>query len=201
MPGKTPPTFHYERQLIAQGLTRIVGVDEAGCGALAGPVVAAAVILPTDSRIGALQDSKLLNERKREELFPVIQERAIAWAVASASVEEIAEMNIRQANYLAMRRAIEAIEDVHYALVDAWTIPDLTVPQHGIVRGDKVCKSIAAASVLAKVTRDHMMKELHEQFPQYGFLKHKGYGTKAHREAIKAHGPCPHHRTTFKTFL
>lgn len=197
---KSPPTFKMERELLSQGYRRIVGVDEAGCGALAGPVVAAAVILPMDSRIGGIRDSKLLGQRRREELYPVIVERAVAWAVGVASVDEIAMLNIRGANLLAMRRAVEAIESAEYVLVDAWTIPGIIIPQRGIVRGDLTVKSIAAASIIAKVTRDRLMAELAQEFPQYGFQTHKGYGTKAHREAITEYGPCPHHRLTYKTF-
>ncbi|NQV90461.1 ribonuclease HII [Candidatus Uhrbacteria bacterium] len=198
---KVPPTFKIERELLTQGYRRIVGVDEAGCGALAGPVVAAAVILPLDSRIGEIQDSKLMNERRREELYPLIVERALAWAVGTASVEEITKLNIRVANLLAMRRAVEEIEDVDYALVDAWTIPGISTPQRGIIKGDRTVKSIAAASVIAKVTRDRIMRELATEFPQYGFEIHKGYGTKIHKEAIVKYGPCLHHRLTYKTFL
>lgn len=197
MSTKTPPTFKMERELYARGFRRIVGVDEVGCGALAGPVVAAAVILPVDSRIGKLRDSKLLDARRREELYPLIVKRAMAWSVGVASVEEIATLNIRGANLLAMRRAVEAIEFVEYVLVDAWTIPGITIPQRGIVRGDLTVKSIAAASIIAKVMRDRMMRELAQEFPQYGFDVHKGYGTKAHREAIVEHGVCPHHRLAF----
>lgn len=201
MSTKSPPTFKIERELMAQGYHRIVGVDEAGCGALAGPVVAAAVILPIDSRIGSIKDSKLMSEHRREEVYPILMERAIAWAVGFASVEEIMQLNIRGANLLAMQRAVQAIEHVEYALVDAWTIPGLTFPQRGIIRGDATVKSISAASVIAKVTRDRFMKELAQQVPQYGFEIHKGYGTKMHREAIAQYGPCEHHRLTYKTFL
>jgi len=197
MSTKSLPTFKIERELLAQGFQRIVGVDEAGCGALAGPVVAAAVVLPIDSRIGNVRDSKLLNERWREHLYPIILERSVAWSVGVASVEEIAVLNIRGANLLAMRRAVEAIEAVDYVLVDAWTIPGISTPQRGIIRGDRVVKSIAAASIIAKVTRDRLMRELAVEFPQYGFEVHKGYGTKRHREAILASGPCSHHRLTF----
>ncbi|MBI4435762.1 ribonuclease HII [Candidatus Uhrbacteria bacterium] len=200
MSTKSPPTFKIERELLAQGFQRIVGVDEAGCGALAGPVVASAVILPMDSRIGALRDSKLLSERQREELYPLIVERAVAWSVGMASVEEIARLNIRGANLLAMRRAVEELESIDYLLVDAWTIPGVTVPQRGIIRGDLKVKSIAAASVIAKVTRDRLMIELAREFPVYGFEVHKGYATKVHRDAIALHGPCPHHRLSYKTF-
>jgi ribonuclease HII len=209
---KSPPTFKIERELQAQGYERIVGVDEAGCGALAGPVVAAAVILPVDSRIGALRDSKLLDERRREELYPLIVERAVAYGVGIASVEEIAQLNIRGANLLAMRRAVEAVEkqycpighncfssrdSIDYVLVDAWTIPGITMPQRGIIRGDRMVKSIAAASVIAKVTRDRLMVQLAVEFPEYGFEVHKGYGTKKHQQAIQLYGPCAYHRLSF----
>lgn len=213
MSTKSPPTFRVERELAAQGFRRIVGVDEAGCGALAGPVVAAAVILPMDSRIGMIRDSKLLDERRREELYPLIVERAVAWGVGIASVEEIAMHNIRGANLLAMRRAVEALNDrlcpvgqnrsdsmaqvIDYVLVDAWIIPGISIPQRGIVRGDRTVKSIAAASIIAKVTRDRLMRGLAQEFPLYGFEIHKGYGTRVHREAIASHGPCPHHRAAF----
>lgn len=200
MSTKSLPTFKIERELAARGFRRVVGVDEAGCGALAGPVVAAAVILPIDSRIGGIRDSKLLGERRREELYGLILERAVAWAVGVASVEEIATLNIRGADLLAMRRAVEAIGSVEYVLVDAWTIPGITAPQRGIIRGDQSVKSIAAASIIAKVTRDRMMRELAQEFPQYGFEIHKGYATKRHREAIKQYGSCEHHRLTYKTF-
>lgn len=194
------PTFKMERVLLDQGYSRIVGVDEAGCGALAGPVVAGAVILPLDSRLGSLRDSKLMTENHREALYPEIVERSVAWAAGVASVEEIFTLGIRPATYLAMRRAIEAIDAPDYALVDAWTIPQLRVPQQGIIKGDRHVKSIAAASVLAKVTRDRMLREYASTFPQYGFEVHKGYGTRAHRDAIQEHGPCAIHRLGYKTF-
>lgn len=194
------PTFQYERALLDQGFRAIVGVDEAGCGALAGPLVAGAVIFPLDSRLGGLNDSKLLSPSKRDELYDVIKERAVAWAVGSVSVEEITELGLRPANLLAMRRAVEAIPQADYALVDAWTIPGLLIPQRGIIRGDQLVKSIAAASVVAKVTRDRMMLDLSVQFPAYQFHVHKGYATKTHRDAIKKHGPCAAHRLTYKTF-
>jgi ribonuclease HII len=197
MSTKTPPSFAVERLLLAQGFERIVGVDEAGCGALAGPVVAAAVILPIDSRLGSVRDSKLLNERRREELYSLIIERVVAWSIGVSSVEEIASLNIRGANLLAMRRAVEGIEQAEYALVDAWTIPGIEIPQRGIIHGDRLVKSIAAASIIAKVTRDRLMRDLAVQYPMYGFEIHKGYGTKKHREAIIVHGPCPHHRPSF----
>lgn len=200
MSTKTLPTFQHERALLDQGYQMIVGVDEAGCGALAGPVVAGAVVFPLSSRLVEVRDSKLMTEKMREELYPLITERATAWAAGSASVEEIYKIGIRQANYLAMRRAVEMITDADFALVDAWTIPELTIPQKGIIKGDRHVKSIAAASVIAKVTRDRVMVKYHELYPEYDFAKHKGYGTKVHREAIKVHGPCPIHRLGYKTF-
>lgn len=192
------PHFLQEKVLLAEGFCAIVGVDEAGCGALAGPLVAAAVILPLDSRLGELDDSKMKTALARERLFDLICARATAWASASASVEEINTIGLRPANYLAMRRAIEQIPQADFALVDAWTIPDLQIKQRGIIHGDHLVKSIAAASIIAKVTRDKMMCELAEQFPLYGFEEHKGYGTKLHQARLTAHGPCAIHRTSWE---
>jgi len=194
------PTFLAERSLAAQGFRFVVGVDEAGCGALAGPLVAAAVILPFNSRLGSVNDSKLLSPSLRDGLYELILERATAWAVGSVSVEEIATFGLRPANLLAMRRAVEGVAGADYALVDAWTIPGLLIPQRGIVHGDALIKSIAAASVIAKVTRDRLMVDLAARFPSYGFEIHKGYATKRHRDAIDIHGPCAAHRLTYKTF-
>ncbi len=191
------PTFKEERAFAQAGFLRIAGVDEAGCGALAGPVVAGAVILPLNSRIVDLRDSKLLSAKKRDELFDVIRMKATAFGIGIAHVEEITAFGIRPATMLAMRRALEQIAEVDAALVDAWTIPELTITQKGIIRGDKKVKSIAAASVLAKVTRDRMMAEIGKMYPHYGFDIHKGYGTLSHRTAIRNHGPCPAHRMTF----
>lgn len=200
MSTKTPPSFKIERELLSQGYEWIVGVDEVGCGALAGPVMAGAVVLPIDSRIGRLRDSKLLNGRAREALYPLIVERALAWAVGSSGVEEIFALGIRRATLLAMRRAVEKIARVDYVLVDAWTIPGIPFQQRGIIRGDLTVKSIAAASVVAKVTRDRIMADFALRFPAYGFEIHKGYGTRAHHDAILKHGPCPIHRMAFCTF-
>ncbi len=194
------PTFEFERELLSQGYRAIVGVDEAGCGALAGPVVAAAVIFPLDSHLGRVKDSKLLTPESREELYPLILERAVAWAVGLASVREITELNIRRASLLAMQRAVSAIDQADFALVDAWTIPGITIPQKAVIHGDRLVKSIAAASIIAKVTRDRIMRELAEAFPLYGFDEHKGYATEEHREALSLHGPCPHHRLSYRTF-
>lgn len=190
-----PPSFFHERLLLEHGFQAIVGVDEAGTGAFAGPVVAGAVILPSTSRLGALADSKLKTPAAREQLYGQIVACADGWAVGEASVSEIAVLGLRPANYLAMRRAIEKIAQADFVLVDAWTIPQLAIPQRGIVHGDRLVKSIAAASIVAKVTRDRLMCQLHEQFPVYGFREHKGYGTKAHLAAIAAYGPCAAHRS------
>ena len=194
------PTFKIERGLINEGYSAIVGVDEAGCGALAGPLVAAAVILPLNSRLGILRDSKTLTHLQKEKLFDQIKKKSDGFAVGIASVREIYSLGLRPANLLAMRRAIEGVEDVDYALVDAWTVPELSIPQQGIVRGDKSVKSIAAASVIAKVTRDKIMLEIARDFPKYGFEDHKGYATEYHRAQIKKHGPCMYHRLRYKTF-
>ena len=183
-----------------RGFRAIAGVDEAGTGALAGPVVAGAVIFPLDSRLGKVRDSKLIQEGHREELYERVVERALAWAVGIAPVAEIAEVGLRRANLNAMRRAVEAISHVDYVLVDAWTIPGLAIPQHGIIRGDRTVKSIAAASIVAKVTRDRLMRELAGQYPAYGFDIHKGYATSEHRMAIGKYGPCPIHRLSYRTF-
>lgn len=178
----------------------IVGVDEAGAGALAGPLVAGAVVLPINSRLGGLDDSKAMTPLAREQLFEMIIERSSAWAVGVASVEEINQLGIRPANYLAMMRAIAQIDNADFVLVDAWTIPDLPFPQQGIIRGDHLVKSIAAASIIAKVTRDLMMIELAKRYPQYGFEIHKGYGTARHKLRIAEHGACQIHRTAWLYF-
>ena len=176
----------------------ICGVDEAGRGPLAGPVVAGAAILPKDSRILYLNDSKKLSEKRREELFVRIKEEAIAWSVGIVGPERIDEINILQATYEAMRQAIGNLSQTpDLLLCDAVTIPEVKIPQISIIKGDAKSLSIAAASVLAKVTRDHMMEEYDKLYPQYGFGKHKGYGTAAHIQAIKEFGPCPIHRRTF----
>lgn len=191
------PTFRYERDLLSLGFSVIVGVDEAGVGALAGPVVASAVVLPLDSRIGDINDSKKLSALRRERLFALITARATIWAIGLATNEEIDRIGIRPANYLAMRRAIDKIPNVDFVLVDAWTLPSLAIAQKGIIRGDQKVKSIAAASIIAKVSRDRMMLEYHQQFPEYDFAKHKGYGTEFHRKRIVEMGRCPIHRRSF----
>ena len=176
----------------------ICGIDEAGRGPLAGPVVAGAVILPKDEVIYYLNDSKKLSEKKREELFPVIQEKAVAWGVGIVSPSVIDEINILQATYQAMREAIASLSVVPDLLLnDAVKIPGVEMMQVPIIKGDAKSASIAAASILAKVTRDHMMEEYDKLYPEYGFAKHKGYGTKAHMDAIRRFGPCPIHRRSF----
>ena len=187
----------YERQYAGKGF--ICGVDEAGRGPLAGPVVAAAVILPEDETFIYLNDSKKVTEKRREALYEQIVSKAVSYGIGIVSHDIIDEINILQATYRAMRSAVENMDirpDV--CLVDAVTIPDLgDIEQVPIIKGDAKSVSIAAASVLAKVTRDRIMVELGAKYPQYGFEKHKGYGTKAHMEAIREFGPCPEHRRTF----
>lgn len=195
------PTFREERELLESGYTAIVGVDEAGCGALAGPVVAAAVIFPLNSRLAQVRDSKLLTPKGRDELYPQIMKKAQSVGVAKATVAEIEQYGIRKATFMAMRRAIGQIREVDFVLVDGWMLPGIDVPQKRIVKGDRTVKSIAAASIIAKVTRDRMMIEFHEQYPEYSFDQHKGYGTSLHQAAISEHGACPIHRQTFKPFL
>lgn len=176
----------------------VCGIDEAGRGPLAGPVAAGAVILPEDCRILYLNDSKKLSEKRREELFEEIKEKAAAWSVGIVSPARIDDINILQATYEAMRDAVGRLGVTPDVLLnDAVTIPGLPMKQVPIIKGDAKSLSIAAASVLAKVTRDHMMAEYEEMFPGYGFAKHKGYGTAAHIQAIRELGPCPIHRRSF----
>ena len=187
-----------ESSLRAEGYDRIRGVDEAGRGPLAGPVCAAAVILPPDVELPGLNDSKKLSEKKRELLFPLIQEQAVACSVAFASVEEIEELNILRATFLAMNRAIAGLNvKPDLALIDGNQNREIAMPSRTVIHGDARCACIAAASILAKVSRDRLMKELAVRYPQYGFEKHKGYGTKAHYAALREYGPCPIHRRSF----
>lgn len=186
----------FEREY--DGCSLICGVDEAGRGPLAGPVAAGAVILPKDCTILYLNDSKKLSEKRREELFLEIWEKAVSYSVGIVGPERIDEINILQATYEAMRQAVSGLGVVPDLLLnDAVTIPELAIPQVPIIKGDAKSVSIAAASILAKVTRDHLMEEYDRQFPQYGFAKHKGYGTAAHVAAIREFGPCPIHRRSF----
>ena len=191
--------YTFENTLREKGFAAVCGIDEAGCGPLAGPVYAAAVILNPDDPIEGLNHSKKLTEKKREALYPQIKERARAWAIASATAQESDEINILQARLLAMRRAVEMLSiKPDQALVDGNRDPDIPgVPSLLIVGGDGKSASIAAASILAKVTRDHAMLELDKQYPQYLFAKHKGYPTKLHVEKLLEHGACPEHRQTF----
>ncbi len=180
------------------GLGLVCGIDEAGRGPLAGPVCAAAVILPEGLVIPGLNDSKKLAAARREALYDVIVEKAVSFAIAFASVEEIEALNIKGATYLAMDRAIAELGPApSLALVDGNDKNTLAIPAIKVVKGDQRCASIAAASILAKVTRDRYMAALDEKYPQYGFKKHKGYGTKAHYDAIRAYGPSPAHRPTY----
>ena len=180
------------------GMHLICGVDEAGRGPLAGPVCAAAVILPEHLQIPGLNDSKKLTDKKRRELFPIIQEQAVAGGIGLASETEIDEINILQATFLAMRRALEQLNArPEIALIDGNRETDFGLPVKTVVKGDSLSANIAAASVLAKVTRDNIMTEMANQYPEYGFEIHKGYGTKAHYEALRTYGPCPIHRKTF----
>lgn len=180
------------------GLELICGVDEAGRGPLAGPVCAAAVILPKHLQIPGLTDSKKLTDKKRRELFPMIQEQAIAYGIGLASESEIDEINILQATFLAMRRALDQLSvRPEITLIDGNRETDFGLPVKTVVKGDSLSANIAAASILAKVTRDNLMVELAEKYPEYGFEIHKGYGTKAHYEALGTYGPCPIHRRSF----
>ena len=186
----------YEREY--GDFSLICGIDEAGRGPLAGPVTAGAVILPKDCQILYLNDSKKLSEKRREELFTEIKEKAVAWCVKTASPARIDEINILQTTYEAMREAIAGLGVVPQLLLnDAVNIPQVEILQVPIIKGDAKSVSIAAASILAKVTRDHMMAEYDAIYPGYGFGKHKGYGTAAHIQALKELGPCPIHRRTF----
>lgn len=198
-PRQSSPTWQFEQDACALGARRVAGVDEAGRGPLAGPVVAAAVILPDAASIPRLNDSKLLSANQRETLFSLVKETAVGFGVGIVSPETIDEINILQATRLAMTRAVEQIDPLpDYLLIDGPISLDLQTPQRPVIKGDRLSFSIAAAAILAKVTRDRIMMEFHEQFPQYGFDAHKGYATQAHREAIRLHGPSPVHRKCFK---
>ena len=187
-----------ENSFYEKGIELICGVDEAGRGPLAGPVCAAAVILPANIEIPGLNDSKKLTDKKRRELFPIIKEKAIAYSIAFASHTEIDEINILQATYLAMERAINGLSvKPQMALIDGNRAKDFGLPVQTVVHGDSLSASIAAASILAKVTRDDYMEQMAEQYPEYGFEIHKAYGTKTHYEALRTHGACPIHRMSF----
>ena len=190
--------WQIEQECFDRGVQVICGVDEAGRGPLAGPVCAAAVILPANLEIPGLNDSKKLTDKRRRELFPIIKEQAIAYGIGLASHEEIDEINILQATYLAMERAIAKLSvRPELALIDGNRAKDFGVPVKTVIKGDSLSASIAAASILAKVTRDDLMLEAAREYPQYAFDVHKGYGTKAHYEALAAYGPSPIHRMSF----
>ncbi len=192
------PTEEFERAARLCGYRRIAGIDEAGRGPLAGPVVAVAVVLPVRCRLSGIDDSKQLSEGERARLYAAILEHAVGMGIGSADVGEIDRLNILEATKLAMRRAIDQLApSPDYLLIDAVTLPGIGIPQRPIIKGDSLSLSIAAASIIAKVTRDRLMAEYHDMFPEYDFLSHKGYGTKEHLQRLARHGPCSIHRRTF----
>ena len=196
------PDFSIEKQKIENGYKYVCGIDEAGRGPLCGPVVAAACILPIDVDIPKLNDSKKLSPQVRMELFELIKEKAIAYSIGYGDVEEIDRINILEATLLAMRRAVEGLDvKPDYLLVDGNIFRDFDTPGESVIKGDAVSSSIAAASILAKVTRDLLCDELDALYPEYGIKNHKGYGTKVHIEALKKYGPAPIHRKQFIRFL
>ena len=194
------PDLTRETTLRARGLQWIAGVDEAGRGPLAGPVAAAAVMLPADFSCPGLDDSKKTSAAKREHFYQQLTENpAVIWAVATASCGEIDQLNILRATHLAMRRAVESLSPrPQHCLIDGLPVPDFPIPHDAIVKGDGLSLSIAAASIIAKVTRDRLMRGIDREFPQFGFARHQGYGTKEHLEALRIHGPCIHHRRSFQ---
>ncbi|MBH0188101.1 MAG: ribonuclease HII [Nitrospira sp.] len=192
------PADEFEQEARRCGYRRIAGIDEAGRGPLAGPVVAAAVILPVHVRLVGVDDSKQLSEAERERLYPGILEKAVGVGIGVADAGEIDTLNILEATRLAMRRAIENVAPLpDYLLTDAVILPDIRIPLRPIIKGDALSLSIAAASIIAKVTRDRLMAAYHERFPQYNFLSHKGYGTAEHLQRLAQFGPCSIHRRTF----
>jgi len=196
----TPPTapYRYEAQAWRAGLARVAGLDEAGRGPLAGPVVAAAVVLTSDRRVKKLADSKLLSPERREELFGEITARAVAVGVGIVDHETIDRVNILQATRMAMVEALRGLGlEPDLVITDFVKLPGLTCPQRNLVDGDQRCATVAAASIIAKVTRDRLMVQADKQFPDYGFARHKGYATTDHLAALDRHGPCPIHRRTF----
>lgn len=192
------PTWKEERALTAEGYRLIAGVDEAGMGCLAGPVYAAAVILPLGADIGIVRDSKTLSELQRERLINEVKSIAVAWAVGRATWEEVDDLNVRRAGALASRRSVEALATVpDFVISDAFHIKGLIMAQKAVVKADVLVKSVAAASVIAKVERDREMLLHDAKYPKYGFARHKGYGTKVHKEALARFGPCAIHRKTY----
>ena len=202
MLNKTVPSERLETELRAAGYTAICGVDEAGRGPLSGPVVAAACILPAGCVIEGLNDSKKLTPKQRDRLFDTVREVAVAYSVGQASPEEIDELNILNATMLAMRRAIEGLPvKADFALIDGNCARGIDLPHKTVISGDALSVSISAASILAKVTRDRICLQNDRDYPEYGFAKHKGYGTKDHMDALRRLGPCPLHRRSFLKFL
>jgi len=194
--------FTLENELYTKGFSAVCGLDEAGRGPLCGNVVAAAVILPTDLLIPDLKDSKKLSAKKRDMLYDIIIEKAIAYAIASATPEEIDQMNILNASLLAMRRAVDMLPiKADFALIDGNQSRGFSIPTKTVVKGDNISPSIAAASILAKVTRDRECEALHRLYPEYNIAKHKGYPTKEHMDAVRKYGPSPCHRKSFLSFL
>jgi ribonuclease HII len=192
------PTDEFERAARLCGYRCIAGIDEAGRGPLAGPVVAAAVILPLRSRLAGVNDSKQLSERERERFYTAIREQAVGTGIGWADVAEIDQLNILEATRLAMRRALDQlVPPPDYVLIDAVSLPGVNIPIRPIIKGDSLSISIAAASIVAKVTRDRLMARYDDTFPEYGFLSHKGYGTAEHLERLARHGPCSIHRRSF----
>lgn len=188
----------FENECINNGYNTVCGVDEAGRGPLAGPVFAASVILPNNIIIDGINDSKKISEKKREKLFEIIKEKALSYSIAYSTEKEIDELNILNATLLAMKRAIDGLKiKPDIVLIDGNKSPCVNVPTKCIIKGDSKSQSIAAASILAKVSRDRLMRELSNKYPKYQFSKHKGYGTALHRELLKKYGPCSIHRKTF----
>lgn len=196
------PTDDFEVEAQQCGYRLVAGLDEAGRGPLAGPVVAAAVILPRRFRLAGLNDCKQVTEPERERLYEEIVGRAVGFRIGCASEQEIDALNILEATRLAMDRAIQAlVPPPDFLLIDAVTLPRVCLPQRSIIKGDGLCRSIAAASILAKVSRDRLMREYHRRYPQYNFLAHKGYGTAEHLRLLAHYGPCEIHRRTFRPVL
>jgi ribonuclease HII len=195
-----PPDLTLESALHSRGIRLVAGVDEAGRGPLAGPVAAAAVILPRGYSCPGLDDSKKTPAAKREQLYATLtRDPSIIWAVATADCGEIDQHNILRATHLAMRRAVEALARIpDHCLIDGLPVRGFPIPHDAIVKGDGRSLSIAAASIIAKVTRDRLMREIDREFPQFGFARHQGYGTREHLEALRIHGPCRHHRRSFQ---
>ena len=195
-------TFEYEKQALSEGYNIVCGVDEAGRGPLCGPVCAAAVVLPTDCEIEGINDSKKLSEKKRDMLYDIIKEKALAYSVVMVDAATIDEINILQATFKAMRQAVEGLSiKPDIALIDGNQKPGLDIEERTLVKGDAKSISIAAASILAKVTRDRYCLEMDKKYPEYQFAKHKGYGTKQHMDALRTYGPSPIHRKQFIRFL